>query len=200
MTAPLYVDWDGTATVRDTLHMLIERFGDLDVFRAMEAELERELTLDEVITAELKTVTAPFAEVVAWLLEHVALRPGFRELVAVHDPTIVSAGFEELIAPILAREGIAVRVVANSVVADPAGWRARFLETPLCAVCGERCKRGVIGAEGPYVYVGDGVSDRCVALGAERIFARAGLATWLAGRGVAHEPFVDLTDVVRALG
>ena len=45
---PLVIDWDGTVTETDTLHLVIERFGDLDVFRAMEADIE-ELTLREVI-------------------------------------------------------------------------------------------------------------------------------------------------------
>ena len=40
MTVPLVLDWDGTVTETDTLHMTIERFGDLDVFRAMEAEID----------------------------------------------------------------------------------------------------------------------------------------------------------------
>jgi hypothetical protein len=31
----LVLDWDGTVTERDTLHMVIERFGDLDVFHAL---------------------------------------------------------------------------------------------------------------------------------------------------------------------
>jgi len=29
------LDWDGTVTERDGLHMAIERFGDLDVFSAL---------------------------------------------------------------------------------------------------------------------------------------------------------------------
>jgi 2-hydroxy-3-keto-5-methylthiopentenyl-1-phosphate phosphatase len=52
---------------------------------------------------------------------------------------------------------------------------------------------------GPFAYVGDGVSDRCVSLAAERVFARAGLARWLDGRGVPYEGFADLHDVRRAL-
>ena len=47
-------------------------------------------------------------------------------MVAAHEPLIVSAGFHETIEPILRREGVAPRVVANHVVADPAGWRAEF--------------------------------------------------------------------------
>jgi len=49
------------------------------------------------------------------------------------------------------------------------------------------------------VYVGDGWSDRCVALVAPRVFARDGLARYLDEHGVAYEPFADLHDVARAL-
>ena len=51
----------------------------------------------------------------------------------------------------------------------------------------------------PFVYVGDGYSDRCPALSAERIFARAGLADYLAAEGVEFEPFETLFDVLHAL-
>ncbi len=66
-------------------------------------------------------------------------------------------------------------------------------------MCGERCKRVAVSALRTFAYVGDGVSDRCVSLAAERRFARAGLATWLDERRVDYEPFEDLFDVLRAL-
>ncbi len=195
---PLVLDWDGTVTERDTLHMTIERFGDIGMFRRMESELDR-LTLRDVIAAEMETIRAPLEAVVDWLLDHVRIRAGFAELVATHDPLIVSAGFHELIAPVLAREGITARVVANHVEPDPAGWRAVFPDAARCAVCGEQCKRVAVEGLGRFAYVGDGVSDRCVSLAAERRFARAGLARWLEEKGVGFEPFADLYDVARAL-
>ena len=117
----LVLDWDGTVTEIDTLHMVNDRFGDPELFGALEDELGRRLTLDEAISREIATVTAPLAEVVTYLLEHVRVRPGFEELVEEHDPLIVSAGFHELIDPILEREGVVARVVANSVAAEPTG-------------------------------------------------------------------------------
>lgn len=195
----LYLDWDGTVTERDSLHMVIERFGDLGVFHALERELERDLTLQEVIAAEMATITAPHEEVVGWVVENVRLRPGFHELVEDHDPIIVSAGFHEFIDPILAREGVPARVVANRVKASSEGWRPTFRSGAICAVCGERCKRGDIEPGVPFVYVGDGISDRCVSLAAARVFGRDGLARWLRDEGVHHEPFADLDDVRRAL-
>ncbi len=195
----LVLDWDGTVTRRDTLHMAIEQFGDVSVFEEMEARIGRSLTLNEVIAVEMETITAPLPEVVAWLLETVEVRPGLAELVQEHDPLIVSAGFRELIEPILEREGVEARLVANSIAASSAGWRATFLERETCQVCGEPCKRSALAAVAPYVFVGDGISDRCASRAAERVFARSGLARWLDEQGAPYEPFDDLIDVGRAL-
>ena len=89
-------------------------------------------------------------------------------------------------------------MLANRVEAGPAGWRVRWRDEAVCASCGEPCKRAAL-AGGPYVYVGDGYSDRCAALAAERVFARDGLARYLSERAVPFEPFASLRDVDRAL-
>ena len=195
----LVVDWDGTVTEGDTLHAVIARFGDLDVFHAMEAEIGRRLTLNEVIAIEMATVTAPLDDVVRYLLETVRLRPGFAEPAEHRDPLVVSAGFHELIDPLLERDGIQVRVIANNVTGDPAGWRTDFADLAPCEVCGEACKRVVLGDLDGFAFAGDGVSDRCVSLAASRLFARDGLAAWLDAQGVAYEPFADFYELEAAL-
>ena len=195
----LVLDWDGTITARDTLHMAIERFGDLEVFRRMESEIGRRLTLNEVIAVEMATISTPLDEAVRWLLDVVEVRPGLAEIVAEHDPLVVSAGFHELIEPVLEREGVSVELVANRLEPTGDGWRTIFLERPPCPVCGEPCKRMALRELGPFVFVGDGISDRCASLAAERVFARDGLAHWLDEHGVAYEPFSDLNDVRAAL-
>jgi 2-hydroxy-3-keto-5-methylthiopentenyl-1-phosphate phosphatase len=195
----LVLDWDGTVTAGDTLHAAIEEFGDMDVFRAMEDEISRRLTLQEVIAVEMETITAPLDDVIAFLLETVSLRAGFGEIVARSEPLVVSMGFHELIAPLLDRDGIAVRVVANRLDPQPAGWKALFRPQTVCTVCGEPCKRSDVAGLGGFVYVGDGFSDRCVAQAANRVFARDGLAAFLVREGVAFEPFDDFYDVASAL-
>jgi 2-hydroxy-3-keto-5-methylthiopentenyl-1-phosphate phosphatase len=192
----LVLDWDGTVTAHDTLHVAIERFGDVDVFRRLENEYGRSLTIHEVIAVEMETITAPLEEVTSHLVEHVPVREGFRELVERHDPLIVSAGFVELIEPVLAREGVRARVLANRLDPTPEGWRVIFRDETPCGVCGEACKRAAVFADGEdVVFVGDGISDRCAALAAGRVFARDGLARWLEAQGVAYTPFDDLRDV-----
>ena len=184
-------------TVRDSLVQVIERFGDPALLRQLEPRVGVDLTLHEEIALEFEQVTAPLEEVVEWVLEHVKVRPGLPEL-AERSPLVVSAGFRELIEPVLEREGVRLEVLANSAEPRRAGWRVRFRDEASCASCGEPCKRGGLAGE-PYVYVGDGYSDRCAALTAARVFARDGLARYLGEQGVGYTPFEDLSAVAAAL-
>jgi 2-hydroxy-3-keto-5-methylthiopentenyl-1-phosphate phosphatase len=195
----LVVDWDGTVTEVDGLHLVLLEFGDVGVYERAEEELGRTLTLHEVIALEFETIHAPLAEVVDWVRENVSIRAGFAELVAAYRPLVVSSGFHELIQPVLQREGIDVEVEANRLDPRPEGWRAVFRPQRVCDICGQQCKRADVAGIGPFVYVGDGFSDRCVAEAATRVFARDGLADYLAARGVPFEPFGDFYDVARVL-
>jgi 2-hydroxy-3-keto-5-methylthiopentenyl-1-phosphate phosphatase len=179
--------------------MVLLEFGDVGVYERSEGDLGRTLTLHEVIEREFSTVRAPLVEVVAWLVENVRVRSGFHELVRQFRPLVVSSGFHELIEPVLARKGVEVELRANRLDAGPDGWRVLWRDETPCPVCGEPCKRALVSSNGPFVYVGDGYSDRCVALAAERVFARDGLADYLDQQGVAYERFDDLRQVVAAL-
>ena len=193
------LDWDGTVTEVDGLHLVLLEFGDEEIYDAHESRLGRDLTLHEVIAGEFRSVRAPLPEVVDWVREHAKLRPGFADLARRHRPLIVSSGFHELIEPVLQREGLELEVRANRLDAHAGGWRVRFRSDEPCAVCGEPCKRADVAGLGDFVYVGDGYSDRCVAEAATRVFARDGLAVFLSGNGVAFELFDDFYDVARAL-
>jgi 2-hydroxy-3-keto-5-methylthiopentenyl-1-phosphate phosphatase len=183
----------------DSLNMVLERFGDPDVYDEAERGLENGMTLREVMDFEFSGLRAPLREVVEWMLEHVRVRPGFREFAEAHDPLILSSSFVETIEPLLEREGVRLDVVANSVDPRPDGWRIRWRDETVCAHCEEMCKRASLPAARPVVFVGDGYSDRCAALAADRVFARDGLAKYLEAREVAFEPFVGFPELADAL-
>jgi 2-hydroxy-3-keto-5-methylthiopentenyl-1-phosphate phosphatase len=195
----LAVDWDGTVTDGDGLHLVLLEFGDQRIYEAHEAKLGRELSLHEVIAGEFSTVQAPLDEVSQWVRDNVRVRSGFTELARSLRPVIVSSGFRELIEPVLEREGLDLEVRANRIDARPDGWRVLFRNDVPCPVCGEPCKRVDVAGVNGLVYVGDGYSDRCVSKAASRVFARDGLAQYLGAEGVAFEPFDDFHDVARAL-
>jgi 2-hydroxy-3-keto-5-methylthiopentenyl-1-phosphate phosphatase len=190
----LVLDFDGTVTERDTLDLLLEEFGDPEIYHRVEAELDAgRMTLNEVIAEEFATVTAPLDEVVPYVLEETRIRPGFAELARARRPLIVSSGFHETIEPLLEREGVLgdVELRANRVDARPDGWVVHFRASEECGVCHEPCKRADLPANGRVVYAGDGYSDFCAALAADEVYATGSLARHLEKRGV---PYRRLTD------
>lgn len=196
------VDWDGTVTEIDGLHLVLLEFGDPEIYDAVEAELGRELTLHEVIAREFETVRAPLADVVDWAVQHVRLRDGFVPFACRWRPLVVSSGFHELIEPILEREGLEVEVHANRVDPRPDGWVVDWRYGDSCESCGESCKRSLVrglAAGGEIVYVGDGYSDRCAAELADAVFATRGLARYLEERGVDFVRFDDFHEVAAHL-
>jgi 2-hydroxy-3-keto-5-methylthiopentenyl-1-phosphate phosphatase len=195
----LVLDWDGTVTEVDGLHLVLLAFGDERIYEQAENRLGRELTLHEVIALEFASVTAPLPEVQEWMVENVRIRPGFAELAREHDPLVVSSGFHELIEPVLEREGVELEVRANRLDPRPDGWRVLFRNDEACPVCGQPCKRADLGDGDEFVYVGDGYSDRCVARAAARVFACDGLADYLAANETPFEPFTDFVDLAARL-
>jgi 2-hydroxy-3-keto-5-methylthiopentenyl-1-phosphate phosphatase len=197
----LVLDWDGTVTERDTLDLVLERFGDREIYERLENDLDAgRLTHNEVVTAEFATVTVPLEEAVAHVVEHARIRPGFAELARERHPLIVSSGFHELIEPVLAREGVLdqVELRANRVEARPDGWRVLFRVSDTCAECGEPCKRADLPS-GEVVYAGDSHSDFCASLAADRVFATDRLARYLSERGIAFTPLTDFRALASSL-
>ena len=191
-------------TTTDLLDRIAQTFGDPDVYREVDEALdEGRITLQDCITREYEPVRATLEEVVAWVLENARVRAGFAELVRRTEDAgwkvlVVSSGFEELIRPVLEREGVDVDLVANRVEPRPDGWRVHWRDEEICETCGQPCKRSAL-PDGEIVYVGDGYSDRCAALAADRVFATKGLAEYLTERGTPFERFEDFHDVAEAI-
>ena len=179
--------------------MVLEEFGDAAVYAEAERALGNGWTLQQVMDHEFSGLTAPLDDVVEWLREHVRVRAGFAEFAREFRPVILSSSFVETIGPVLTREGVDVRVIANRVEARSGGWRIHWRDDAVCAHCSEACKRAALPPSGRVVFVGDGYSDRCAARAADRVFARDGLASYLDDRGVAFEPFEDFDQLGAAL-
>jgi len=204
----IVVDFDGTITERDTLVDIVQEQAP-EVFDQVEEDLQAgRITLRECIAREFEAVRGEHDEIVARAVERVRVRPGFAELVvsakdAGHRVVVVSSGFESIIRPVLAREGVpSVDVVAHEVRFAPAGSAVEFRHGEICTICDQECKRSVIDElrDGDaVVYVGDGYSDRCAALAADRVFARRELAEYLDADGVGYEAFDDFVSIRAAL-
>lgn len=202
-------DFDGTITQRDTLHVIVEAFGVVGMWAELEPRLRRgEITVEQAMQDEFAAVRATPAQVRDVVRERAPVRAGFVEFArwcddVGHRLIVFSNGFRSVIEPVLDDVGLAnLEVVSHDALFSAEGcrlvWSARGSR---CELCGRPCKRQPLrerwGGE-ELVYLGDGISDRCVSLLADVIFARDGLAAHLAGEGLAFEPFEDFHEV-RAL-
>ncbi len=138
--------------------MAIERFGDLHAFDALEDDLGRTLTLDEVIAAEMATIRAPLDEVTGWLARARARAPRLprarrRPRSAGRVGRVPRADRADPLARGASRPG---SPRTTSSWGATAGGR-RSPTRPPCEVCGERCKRAAVAGLGPFAYAGDGV-------------------------------------------
>ena len=206
--ALIVVDFDGTITVEDSLVRIVQDHAP-EVFDELEEALEAgTITLRECIRREFEAVHGEHDVIVAEAVDATEVRAGFPQFVAAaldagHRVVVVSSGFESIVRPALERAGVPeVPLVTHEVRFTPEGGVVEFRHGETCDVCGEECKRAVVTElqDGTgVVYVGDGYSDRCAALAADRVFARASLAGHLEREGVAFERFEDFVSVRAAL-
>jgi 2-hydroxy-3-keto-5-methylthiopentenyl-1-phosphate phosphatase len=193
----LVLDWDGTITVRDSLVAAIHALGDPSVY---DGGIQNHFaSYGEALAAEVATLRVSAEEAAAWAVENVEVSPGFHELAERYDPIIVSSGLPQLILPVLEREGVELEVRSNDAEVRPDGWRVIFRHEGVCETCADKCKRRSLPETRPLVFVGDGWSDRCASLMADRVFARTGLADYLDEQGVPFERYETLNDVAAAL-
>lgn len=195
-------DFDGTITRRDTLHLVIDRFGRREVWDALEPDLRAgRMTLEQAMETEFATVRATPGQVRDLVRREAGIREGFPDFVrwargVGHRVEVLSNGFASIIRDVLADAGVPDLPFHShdaefTLEGAHITWSARGER---CTLCDRPCKRHDLAglAHGdPVAYVGDGISDRCVAGAAAVVFARAGLAEWLTERG---EPFVPYED------
>lgn len=201
----VFTDFDGTVTEPDTLRFLVERLGGGRELFERHTRLFRdgELSARECTARDMATIRVPFAEAAPLLRAGVAVDPGFpafaRWCAAQAVPlTVLSAGFQEIIALFLPRAAYpSLEVRANAF--EPGTWRCRFRDhTPH----GHDKARAVALARqsGRFtVYVGDGFSDQEAAAAADLVFAKRSLAEHCRSRAMPFHAFETFHDVLHGL-
>ncbi len=199
-------DFDGTITRDDTLHLVVERFGDGRTWRALHPELlAGRISVEAAMEREFATVRADRATALAAVREHAGLRDGFCEFLAWtrqrgYPFFVMSNGFRTIIRDFLTHIGEPELDVYSHDCrfdTDPPTivWAERGT---VCPLCNRPCKRHdltSVRGDARVVYIGDGLSDRCVAQAADIVYARADLAEYLAGLAVPFRPFDDFHDI-----
>jgi 2-hydroxy-3-keto-5-methylthiopentenyl-1-phosphate phosphatase len=211
--APLLiaVDFDGTITMRDTLHVIVDEHGRRGVWDELEPDLVAgRITIEEAMAEQFRTVTAGPDAIASLVRERAGVREGFQDFVRFaegegHRLVVMSAGFRSVIDLVLGDMDLGhLEVVSNEAIFSEDGCTLVFSDDrgEVCALCDRRCKRHAVRVRHqgePVIYVGDGISDRCVSGVADLVFARAGLAEWLDERDRPYVPFADFHDVINGV-
>ena len=195
----LVLDWDGTVTVRDSLVQVIESSAIPRLLRELEPRVGVDLTLHEEIALEFAAregTARRGRRLGARARRGAAGAPRARA----HGtrPVVISAGFRELIAPVLAREGVELDVLANrSTHVRTAGacafatrLRVRRAASRASAAASPASRTSTSATATPTA------APRSPPIGSSRA---TGSPRYLDEQGVAYEPFDDLNDVVAAL-
>jgi len=207
----VFCDFDGTFARQDVGSTLAARYA-ADRRPAQWARYERgEITAWEYNLEILDRLPMPQADLEAFL-RTIELDPGARDLVAWCEAKgvpfrVLSDGFDWNLNRLQVLHGLRFAYDANHLRYESGSWRIAASHPSAECGCGTgTCKRGRIEAfrrhapEATTVHIGNGrVSDLCGALAADVAFAKDSLATELARRGKAFEPFETLHDVIPRL-
>ena len=206
----IIVDFDNTLTDRDVGDLVTDRFGDAR-WRTMEDGHRRgEVTTRDLIAFMFGSLRATEAELRAYAREIGRLRPGAAAFLKAAraqgvDLVIASGGLDLYIHAILGELMDGVRLVCNRARFDGGRGVVDFPDGGHgCGECGN-CKGEVVAAARTrgakhVIAIGDGTSDRCLALTADVVIARDWLLTFARAEGRVTHPFEDFLDVARVVG
>jgi 2,3-diketo-5-methylthio-1-phosphopentane phosphatase len=202
-----FIDFDGTIVPQDASDFLFERFAD-----PQWQEIERDWRCGRIGSREcmarqvalLRATPEMFADAVATL----SIDRGFTAFVRQCRGwgigiTVVSDGFDLVIAQVLRAAGVTLPYFANHLIAiAPDRWRVTFPSARSdCRALAGNCKCAFTEAHATAVKVviGDGRSDHCVSGRADLVFAKAELLELCRSSGTPHFAFADFCDVSEAL-
>jgi 2,3-diketo-5-methylthio-1-phosphopentane phosphatase len=192
----------------DTFDVLVEHYAGPDLWARYEEHLQAgSMSLRDTLAAQASFVRGTIDEADAILARSTHVDPTFKSFVerceaGRVDLTIVSSGIAPLIERALHRSGLGrVKVLANGVSADPAGWALQFRDDSPNGHDKAAAVRAAVAQKETVAYIGDGYSDYEAALAAHVRFAKRGrsLERYLRERRVPFTPFAVFAEVESAI-
>jgi 2,3-diketo-5-methylthio-1-phosphopentane phosphatase len=213
--AVIFLDFDGTITLRDATDAILDAFADPAWLQVEDAWLSGQIGSRECLAAQMALVTAT-QEQVDRLLDEIGVDPGLASLLdacaARAAPVyIVSDGFDYCIERILSRPELNLHarladshIVSSRLRPDRGRWRTAFAHPPEpcehgCATCKPAAMQRLHVAGAVTVLVGDGMSDRYAAARADLLFAKDRLAAFCDQARIPYTPYDTLATVAEAV-
>ena len=210
----IVADFDGTITLEDSNEAMFCILGNEE-----NAQIEADYVAglihnQEAMRRQFRLLCITLAEYYAFLDANIHMDPGvdafLQEVREQEIPLfIVSGGFRQGIERVLGDTRLSgVQVFANDLLEEGGRLVPSFaLKNAVCTEpigpCGN-CKKACIDtirrqSNRKIIYIGDGLTDRCVAYKTDLLFAKDALAAHCQALGVAYVPFAHFSDVTSYL-
>ena len=205
MKKAFVVDFDGTITVKDVGFSIIQNFAGEGWMEIGERWIRKEIGTSECGQKQWDLIKNSDKEIKDFASKF-EINPGFKEFVNIikrnsYKMVLASDGYDVYIKEILRINNLEdLELSCNSAVYDK-GWKLSFLnQDKECTMCGN-CKRKLVQklkSEGYEVYyIGDGHSDRCACVYADKIFAKSFLREYCEEKNIDYHAFDDFYDVIK---
>ncbi len=210
MKISVYCDFDGTITNQDTTDAVLENFA-LPEYREWEEQWQAGVISARECMERQARLLRCGPEGLRSFLGRISIDPGIYALEkeCIRNGTaliIVSDGIDFLMDEVLRARGLShLPHYSNRLNWDENG--RPFLTFPYgdpdcrggCGVCKCRLLEQDGHPDVQTVYIGDGLSDRCVVHQADRVFAKNRLQAYCIAKGIVHDSFETLTEVACSL-
>ena len=211
MSYHVFIDFDGTITRQDVGYNFFKIFAEGKAEPAVQQYRRGEISAVECLQAECDIYNEYPAAVskVREFIDKQEITGGFMDFVAYcrehdHKLTILSAGFDFYILPILKRLNVDdIELYATPTFIKQGKIYPEFVRYDEnacvhCADCkGERIKE-LKAKTDLAIFIGDGHSDSHGAEQADIVFAKSFLAEYLDTAGIKYLPYGDFHDIIRS--
>ncbi len=202
MTKTIYCDFDGTITKKDAVNAFFEEFALPDWTKSEELWRNGEINSRENAVIQVGMVRKLSEKELFDFINSIEINDYFYEFYQFLKQkriklTILSDGFDLFIEKIFERLNINdIEYYANHVFLENNKLKIEFPHfNSSCEIGSGMCKCAKV-REKDFIYIGDGVSDLCVAQKAKKLFATKSLLKYCEQKEIPCIPFENFRDII----
>ena len=200
-------DFDGTITSRDGLYSFIETYASEGWEKIEQNWVKGKISSKECLIEEFKLVPDLSEELISEFVKTLTIDETFvdfykKTIEKGYDFYIVSDGIDYFISKILKKYGTEdIKIISNH-----GEFRGEFFEitfpndSSACINNAGTCKCKILSDlrkdYDKIIYIGDGVSDYCVADKADVLFAKSRLIDYCKEKEIKYKPFDKFSDII----